>query len=144
MRVTARYHQGEDRKAQLAISALPLFQQHGMDVPFQVIHRDQRLFQREGQSLGIAHATSSAPASPGPWVTAIASMVWYVRSASSYARRTTGTMPRRCSREASSGTTPPYGWWVANCENTTFDAVCSPERTTAAAVSSQELSMPRM
>ena len=56
MRVTARYHQGEDRKAQLAISALSLFQQHGMDVPFQVIHRDQRLLQREGQSLGIAHA----------------------------------------------------------------------------------------
>src|SRR5439155_946501 len=43
-------------KAQLAISALPLFQQHGMDVPFQVIHRDQRLLQREGQSLGVAHA----------------------------------------------------------------------------------------
>src|SRR5438067_6544748 len=71
-------------------------------------------------------------------------MVWYVRSASSRARRTTGTMPRRCSREASSGTTPPYGWCVVNCEKTTLEAVCSPERTTAAAVSSQELSMPRM
>src|SRR2546423_14042008 len=53
-------------------------------------------------------------------------------------------MPRRCSREASSGTTPPYGWCVVNCEKTTLEAVCSPERTTAAAVSSLELSMPRM
>src|SRR2546423_12975472 len=53
-------------------------------------------------------------------------------------------MPRRCSREASSGTTPPYGWRAVNCEKTTLEAVCSPERTTAAAVSSQELSMPRM
>ncbi len=53
-------------------------------------------------------------------------------------------MARRCSREASSGTTPPYGWWVAICEATTLETTCSPERTTAAAVSSQELSMPRM
>jgi len=33
---------------------------------------------------------------------------------------------------------------VAICEATTFDKICSPERTTAAPVSSQDVSMPRM
>jgi hypothetical protein len=33
---------------------------------------------------------------------------------------------------------------VAICDATTFEIICSPERTTAAAVSSHELSMPRM
>src|SRR6185437_1180899 len=60
------------------------------------------------------------------------------------ASRTTGTMARRCSREASSGTTPPYGACVAIWEETTFDNTCAPSRTTAAEVSSHELSMPRI
>jgi hypothetical protein len=53
-------------------------------------------------------------------------------------------MALRCSRDANSGTTPPYGKCVAICENTTLERICSPERTTEAAVSSQELSIPRM
>src|SRR5213595_751356 len=43
-------------------------------------------------------------------------------------------MPRRCSREAISGTTPPKRWWAAICEKTTFESSASPPRTTAAAV----------
>src|ERR1035437_143390 len=62
----------------------------------------------------------------------------------SRASRTTGTMARRCSREASSGTTPPYLPWVIICEATTEERTASPSSTTAAAVSSQEDSMPRM
>src|ERR1019366_6741625 len=62
----------------------------------------------------------------------------------SRASRTTGTMARRCSREASSGTTPPYLPWVIICEATTEESTASPFSTTAAAVSSQEDSMPRM
>ena len=42
--------------------------------------------------------------------------------ASRRAASTTGTMARRCSREASSGTTPPYGEWMAICEATTFES----------------------
>jgi len=39
--------------------------------------------------------------------------------------RTTGTMARRCSREASSGTTPPYLPWVIICEATTEERTVS-------------------
>src|ERR1035437_2801244 len=62
----------------------------------------------------------------------------------SRASRTTGTMARRCSREANSGTTPPYLPWVIICEATMEERTASPSSTTAAAVSSQEDSMPRM
>src|ERR1035441_8291318 len=62
----------------------------------------------------------------------------------SRASRTTGTIARRCSREASSGTTPPYLPWVTICEATTEERTVVPSSTTAAAVSSQEDSMPRM
>src|SRR5215472_15746258 len=74
----------------------------------------------------------------------MASTDWKVAPASAKAWRTTGTIARRCSREANSGTTPPYGWCVAICDETTFESSRSPERTTAAAVSSQEVSIPRM
>src|SRR5579871_1206982 len=65
-------------------------------------------------------------------------------SARARASRTAGTMARRCSREASSGTTPPYLPWVLICDATTDESTDSPFSTTAAAVSSQEDSMPRM
>src|SRR5205814_5165560 len=45
-------------------------------------------------------------------------------------------------REASSGTTPPYGAWSASCEATTLDRIRRPSVRTAAAVSSHELSIP--
>src|SRR5215468_6254981 len=45
-------------------------------------------------------------------------------------------------RDASSGTTPPYGPWTASCDDTTDDT-SRPSRRTAAAVSSHELSRPR-
>src|SRR6185437_13365874 len=88
--------------------------------------------------------TSSAPASPGPDVTAIASRSSNPTPDSAIAARTTGTMARRCSRLASSGTTPPYRACVAICEATTDESVRAPRSTTAAAVSSHELSMPRI
>src|ERR1035438_5040590 len=65
-------------------------------------------------------------------------------AARSRASRVTGTMARRCSREASSGTTPPYLPWVDICEATTDESTRSPSSTTAAAVSAQDDSMPRM
>src|SRR5260221_9077645 len=88
--------------------------------------------------------TSSEPTRPGPSVTAMADRsskpVW----ACSNARRTTDTMARRCSREASSGTTPPYLPWVASCDAMTEERMLALSSTTAAAVSSQEVSIPRM
>src|SRR5437762_428661 len=54
----------------------------------------------------------------------------------------TGARLRKCSRVANSGTTPPYSAWSWICEETTLDST-RPACTTAAAVSSQEVSMAR-
>ncbi len=50
-------------------------------------------------------------------------------------------MASMCLREAISGTTPPYLLWTAIWEAMTFDSMMRPSRTTAAAVSSQDVSM---
>src|SRR2546427_8647322 len=47
-------------------------------------------------------------------------------------------------REASSGTTPPKGAWMAAWLETMLDRMRIPSSTTAAAVSSHDVSMPRM
>src|SRR2546422_4337110 len=54
----------------------------------------------------------------------------------------TGARLRKCSRVANSGTTPPYSACSWICEETTLDNT-RPARTTAALVSSQEVSMAR-
>src|ERR671920_1360454 len=92
--------------------------------------------------LAAATPTSSAPASPGPAVTAIASMSARVTSASSSARCMVGTIASRCARLATSGTTPPNrACW------STLDASASASsvwpRTIPTPVSSHEVSMPR-
>src|SRR2546429_3412952 len=60
------------------------------------------------------------------------------RRACPSASRTTGTICRKCSREASSGTTPPYLRCTSSCDATILDRISRPSTTTAAAVSSQE------
>src|SRR3954453_7124062 len=89
-------------------------------------------------------STRRDPARPGPWVTATASTSSRVMPAWFSASRTTGTIARRCSREASSGTTPPYLPCVSSCDATIDESTRSPSSTTAEAVSSQELSIPRI
>src|SRR5687768_6656642 len=88
--------------------------------------------------------TSNDPTSPGPSVTAMASRVSQLNCARCSASRTTGTMARRCSRDASSGTTPPYLPCVSSCAATTEESTVWASSTTAAAVSSHELSMARI
>src|SRR3954451_18263032 len=88
--------------------------------------------------------TRRDPTSPGPCVTATASSDSSVECACCKASRTTGTIARRCSREASSGTTPPYLPCVSSCDATIEESTRSPSSTTAEAVSSQELSIPRI
>ena len=61
MRVSAGDDQGQHRELQFVVPLLPLFEQHGMDVAFEMIDRDQRLVEREGQRLGIADAHQQAP-----------------------------------------------------------------------------------
>src|SRR5215203_2443237 len=55
-----------------------------------------------------------------------------------------GSIFARCSRDASSGTTPPYGRCKSICEAITDERISLPSRTTEAAVSSQDVSIPRM
>src|ERR1035441_4058028 len=81
---------------------------------------------------------------PGPTVAAMAARSANRAPERHSASRPTGAMARRCSREASSGTTPPYFECVSICDATTEDSTASPFSTTAAAVSSHEDSMPRM
>src|SRR3970282_250067 len=93
-------------------------------------------------AFATAQPTRSEPTSPGPWVTAMPSRSGSRTDASSSACWMTGTMASRWRREASSGTTPPYGAWIASWEATTLDSTRRPSASTAAAVSSQELSIP--
>ena len=88
--------------------------------------------------------TSREPARPGPEVAATASRLLQVMEARSSASRTTGTTARRCSRDASSGTTPPYLPWTENWLATTEERTHVSSSITAAAVSSQELSIARI
>src|SRR6267143_3057000 len=94
------------------------------------------------RDFATAQPTSSEPTSPGPWVTATPSRSRNLTPASASAFSTTGTMTSRWRREASSGTTPPYGAWIASCEATTLESTRRPSASTAAAVSSHELSIP--
>src|SRR5512142_1279033 len=88
--------------------------------------------------------TRSEPTRPGPSATAIALRSSSRVADSSSASRTAGTIALRCSRDASSGTTPPYFECVAICEETTDDKIRDPSSTTAAAVSSHDDSIPRI
>src|SRR5439155_552424 len=94
-------------------------------------------------AFGRAQPTRSEPTRPGPCVTAIPSRSPSLTPARASASSTTGTITSRWRREANSGTTPPYGAWTSSWEATTLDRIRRPSATTAAAVSSQELSMPR-
>src|SRR5713226_7162727 len=94
--------------------------------------------------LGRARTPSSAPTSPGHCVTPMASTSASIIPACASASRTTGTICRKCSRDASSGTTPPYFRCISICDATTLGKISRPSATTAAAVSSHDDSMPRM
>src|SRR5208282_2742613 len=60
MRVAARDNQREHREMQVAILALPLLKQYGVDVSLKMVHGDQWLLQPEGQRLGIADANQQS------------------------------------------------------------------------------------
>src|SRR5947199_419118 len=86
--------------------------------------------------------TINALGKPGPRVAATASNRAGVTLASRRAVCVIGARLRKCSRVANSGTTPPYSAWRWICEETTLDNT-RPVCTTAALVSSQEVSMAR-
>src|ERR671916_3461483 len=92
--------------------------------------------------LAPATPTSSAPARPGPAVTAIASMSLSVTPASARARFMVGTNASRWARLATSGTTPPKRACWSTLEASASASRVWP-RTMPTPVSSQLVSMPR-
>src|SRR2546423_11775777 len=94
-------------------------------------------------AFAAAIPTSSAPTSPGPTVTATASTSPTRISASFIARSIIGLMASTCAREATSGTTPPNRSCRCVWLETRFARTHRPSSTTATAVSSQEVSIPR-
>src|SRR5207245_1763943 len=99
----------------------------------------------EARALGYTTPTSSAPTRPGPAVTATLSTAPQLTPASSRARSTTAGRAARCTRLASSGTTPP-NTLCTSCDRMMRLASSGRSRSptsTAAEVSSHEVSMPR-
>src|SRR5690606_26236285 len=95
-------------------------------------------------ALAATTPTRSEPTSPGPWVTATADRSPSPIPARSSASSTMRVIVSTCLRDATSGTTPPNRSWMSIWLETTFDSTSVPSRTTAAAVSSQLVSMARM
>ncbi len=95
-------------------------------------------------AFAAATPTSSAPISPGPAVTPTASTSSSVAPAPASASSITGATSSRCRRDATSGTTPPNRACSSACEATTFARISPSSVTTAAAVSSHDVSRPRI
>ena len=91
--------------------ALAGLHEDGVDVAFEMIDADQRLVEAEAEGLGIGDAdeqrSGEARAFGDGDGVEVGEGDWISCPAWDMASRTTGTMLRRCSREASSGTTPP-------------------------------------
>src|SRR5580658_6321155 len=66
MSVTAGDDQRQHGKTQIVISLATLFEQHSMNVAFEMVHRDERLVESERQRLGIADANQQRTSEPGP------------------------------------------------------------------------------
>src|SRR5215207_11438300 len=96
------------------------------------------------RALAALRPTSSEPTRPGPDVAATASTSWSATPASTSASATTGVSSSTWARLAISGTTPPYLAWRSIWLATTDDRTRVARSTTAAAVSSHDVSMPRI
>jgi hypothetical protein len=120
------------------------FEKYGMDVPFEVIHGDERFVERQGKNFAVGHADKQRAGEAGALGDGdgveVSERDFSLIESFAYDRDDF----RRCSREASSGTTPPYLRWMSICEETMLERMRRPSATTAAAVSSQEDSMPRI
>src|SRR5439155_1659453 len=93
-------------------------------------------------ALAALTPTKRAPARPGPMVAATASTP-SVTPPSTRASAVTGVRSSTWARLAISGTTPPKRAWRSTWLETTDERMAAPLAKTAAAVSSQDVSMPR-
>jgi len=109
-----------------------------------MIDRYQRFPQAHANALAAVTPIRSAGVSPGQLATATASRSSPVIAASLSVSRRIGRMFSICARAAISGTTPPYFRCRSTCVATWLAITSRPSATTAAAVSSQLLSIPRI
>ena len=96
-----------DDEAEQGERGAPFAEPGGVDMAFQVVDPHQGQPRVAAIPLAALTPTSREPARPGPRSTATASTPSQPPPASSRARLTAGMIPRTCSREAGSGTTPP-------------------------------------
>ena len=117
----------------------------GVDVTFNMIHADKRDVVREAERLGVSDADQQRTDKSGTFGDRDRSQV--LRSGRRRIRALHGP-PERLRADARvmpvSGTTPPYLPCVLICEATIEESTRGASSTTAAAVSSHELSIPRM
>jgi hypothetical protein len=92
--------------------------------------------------LAVVKPTMTPPINPGPAVAAMASTPASPIPASDSAAAITPSSFSTWARAAISGTTPAKGACSSIWEKTTLDRIVPSSRTTAAAVSSQLVSMP--
>ena len=122
MRVPSADDQSEGRELD-RIPALPRFQNHRVNVAFDVVHGNQRNACRERNRFGIGETDQQRARQTRAGCCRDRIQIRPCERASSIASRTTGTIARRCSRDASSGTTPPYlpctENWLATTEDST-------------------------
>src|SRR5207244_8354897 len=95
-------------------------------------------------ALAALMPTSSEPTNPGPIVAATASRALPSTPDSTSTSATTGVSSCTWARLATSGTTPPKRACRSIWLDTTEDSTSEPLATTAAAVSSHDVSIPRM
>ena len=95
-------------------------------------------------AFAAAIPTRSAPTRPGPTVTATVSRSPNPTPAATRASSISGFNASTWARAATSGTTPPNRSCRWTCEAIRFERTVKPSSTTATAVSSHEVSMPRV
>ena len=83
-------------------------QQNGVDMTLEVVDGNEGLVQGECQRLGVGHPDQERTRQARAFGDRDRVEIGEADAGLGYRRaRTTGTILRRCSREASSGTTPP-------------------------------------
>jgi len=136
-----------------------VLEEAGLEMGLEVVDAEEGLLVVISQAFDEREADEEEPMSPGPWVTAKRSISATPTPARERASPTMGVMDLMCWREASSGTTPPYGAWTSSWDRTTLlrisgaagghvpsvrvPLVGSGARRTAAEVSSQDVSIAR-
>ena len=144
MRVSARNHQGQHGKLQFVIAFLSLLQQHGMDVAFNMVDGNQRLVECERQRLGITDTHKQCAREPGPLrhrdsVDRVVAVLGLSQRLPHDRHDRAQMLAGRQFRHHAA-----IGLVSRELRRHNIRDELLPERTTAAAVSSQELSMPRM